>query len=135
MSYALLTNIALSQYETHKARFLFCIGFKKINPALNDNSTYVAIIGGLEQKDLEKNVICILDNRLRNIVAHGDWFVLDGRFAYMDDEKQTMSYKDLKRRVKNFSIFSDEFYELYWPEYAPPACIQFKKTKTDRVDT
>ena len=63
------------------------------------------------------------------LLRMGNRFVLDGRFAYVDDEKQTMSYKDLKRRVKNFSIFGDEFYELYWPEYAPPACIQFKKQK------
>ena len=96
MSYALLTNIALSQYETLKRVFCFALDLKKINPALDDNSTCGAIIGGLKQKNLEKNAICVLDNRLRNIVAHGDRFVLDGRFAYMDDEKQTMSYKDLK---------------------------------------
>ena len=129
MLYSLLTNIALSQYETLKRVFCFALDLKKINPALNDNSTYGMIIGGLEQKDLEKNIICVLDNRLRNIVAHGDWYVLDGRFAYMDDEKQTMSYEDLWGRVKNFSIFSDEFYELYWPEYAPPEYIQFKRQK------
>ena len=53
----------------------------------------------------------------------------NGRFTHVDDEKLTMSYAELMGHVKDFSIFTDEFYELYWSGYVHPEYIQFKRQK------
>ena len=136
MPYGILANTALSQYEKLKRVFRIALDFKKIDPKLKDNPTYGTIISKLENKGLQKDIVVALDNKLRNIVAHGDWYVQDHRFTYMDDGKKSISYEDLSQRVNNFIRFSNVFYRIYWSNHLTPEASEFSKQKMidDAID-
>ena len=136
MPYNLLTNIALAQHEALKRVFRLALDFEKIDSKLNDNSTYGTIISKLENKGLQKDIVAALDNKLRNIVAHGDWYVQDRQFTYIDDVKKSISYKKLSQRVNDFIRFSNAFYDVYWSNHLPPEALEFskQKMKEDAID-
>ena len=128
--YVLVTSNALAQYETMKRVFCFALDFKKIDPKLNDKSTYGAIITRLECNGLENPIVNALDNQLRNIVAHGDWYLKDDQFVYrVNNEYKSMSYEALSQRVENFTEFSNAFVDIYWRNHIPDDATKFAMQK------
>ena len=127
MSYNLLAPVALSQYEALKRIFCIALDFEKIALKPKSDPTYGTLISKLKEKGLEKNIVGALDNKLRNIIAHGDWYVQNGLFTYIDNGKQTISYEELLRRIDDFTYFSNAFYKQYWNEYIPPEARKFSE--------
>ena len=120
MPYELLAHIALSQYEILKRCLIFALNPETLDVKPNTIPTYGTIISKLEHKGLEKRIVKAMDNELRNIIAHGSWYIKDNRFFYLEKQnKQVMTYWDLSVRVDNFTHFSNRFYQIYWENHLP----------------
>ena len=129
MPYNLLTGVALSQFEGLKRIFCIALDFEKLGIKSKSNPTYGMFITRLSERGLEKNIVNALDNKLRNIIAHNDWYVQNKLFTYVEKEKQTISQEKLSQRIDNFTYFSNKFYNLYWHDFLPSNTKKFAEKK------
>ena len=128
--FALLANYALSQYENLKRCLLFALDGGKMSLRMTSRTTYGKIIDKLRQHGMDLRLVDAMDNELRNIIAHGNWYVKEGRFAYLAKEKTYfMLYDDLKWRTSKFVDFANGFFELYWPDHMREEHIEFASKK------
>ena len=82
--FALLVNRTLPQYETLKRCLLFALDSDKLG-LKKTSITYGQIINQLQhQHGMELRIVKALDNELRNIIAHGSWYVKEGKFVYLN---------------------------------------------------
>lgn len=124
--YELLMSLMLSQFETLKRLFGFALEPKKLELNSAKTTTYGTIISKLKKQDLNDEIVCMLDNKLRNILARGTWYVEDKNFTYIDgDEKHQTSFDIMCQRVTDFTVFSSKFYSLYWHDYTPKNALNF----------
>ena len=115
--FALLVNSVLLRYESLKRCLLFALDGKKLG-LMSSGTTYGKIIYKLRQRGMKPHLVSHMDNELRNIIAHGNWYIKEGEFAYLVKEgTRVMSYEDLKSRTLNFSNFAGDFFTLYWTDY------------------
>ena len=120
MPYEILAHMALSQYEILKRCLTFALKLETLNIKPNASTTYGTIISKLDHKGLEKCIVKAFDNKLRNIIAHGSWYVKDKQFFYLEEQKkQCMTYDELLTRVDNFTQFSNRFFRIYWENHIP----------------
>ena len=128
--FALLANYALSQYENLKRCLLFALDGGKTDLKITPRTTYGKIIDKLQQYGMDPHLATAMDNELRNIIAHGNWYVKEGKFAYLVKEKTYfMPYDDLKGRTLKFVDFANDFFRLYWAGYACEEHIEFALKK------
>lgn len=140
--FALLANSALPQYETLKRCLLFALDLEVLGLGKTSKITYGMIINKLEQHDMASCIATAMDNELRNIIAHGSWYVKGNKFTYVVKEKTFfMSYENLKVRTSNFSSFTNGFFDSYWIKNIRKEHITFAFTKmfrdvvSDRIGT
>ncbi len=133
MPFVLLAECAHSEFEIMKRLLLFGLDLKKIGPKLGKRSTYGRIISELEKKGLESSIVTGMDNELRNIMAHGSWFVKDRMFVD-HDEGIKLTYDDFEKRVDRFRRFAGSFYDLYWQNHTPKNAIEYTVKKFIRPD-
>ena len=128
--YELLMSPMLSQFEALKRLFGFALEPKKLGLYSAITTTYGTIISKLKKQGLNDETVCMLDNKLRNILAHGTWYVEDRNFTYIDgDEKHQISFDIMYQRVTDFTVFSGKFYSLYWHDYTPKNALDFAGAK------
>ena len=126
MPYELLAHIALSQYEILKRCLMIALKPEALIIKPDASPTYGTIISKLEHKGLEKSIVKAMDNGLRNIIAHGSWYVKDKRFFYLEKQnKHFMTHCELSVRVDNFTQFSNKFYQIYWKKHIPKNALDF----------
>ena len=127
--FALLVNDVLLQYESLKRCLLFALDVEKLG-LKSSRTMYGNIIGKLRQHDMKPHLVSHMDNELRNIIAHGNWYIKEDKFAYLvKEETRVMSYEELNSRTSNFINFANEFFELYWRDYLRPEDINFASIK------
>ena len=127
--FALLVNSVLLQYESLKRCLLFALDIEKLG-LKSSGTTYGNIIGKLQQHDMKPHLVSHMDNELRNIIAHVNWYIKEGKFAYLvKEETRIMSYEKLESRTSNFINFANEFFKLYWKDYIREEHIFFASTK------
>ena len=128
--FALLANYALSQYENLKRCLLFALDSGKTSLEMTSRTTYGKIIDKLRQYGMDLRLVDAMDNELRNIIAHGNWYVKEGKFAYLVKEKtHFMPYDDLKGRTSEFVDFANGFFKSYWIDYVRKEHIEFALKK------
>lgn len=126
MKYTLITNIILFQCESLKRIFNIALDFKKIN-LKRKHPTYGQIIDKLKDNGLEDNIVGVMNNKLRNIIAHEDWYVENDQLVYMDNGEHMISYDELLQSRGNFTDFGNTFYPIYWKNHSSPEIIEFCK--------
>ena len=127
--FALLVNNVLLQYESLKRCLLFALDGKKFD-SISSRTTYGAIINKLRRHGMKPHLVSHMDNELRNIIAHVNWYVKKDKFVYLvKEETRVMSYDELESRTSNFINFANEFFELYWRDYLRPEDIDFASIK------
>ena len=128
--FALLVNNVLLHYESLKRCLLFALDGKKFD-SMSSRMTYGNIINKLQRRHgMNSRLVCYMDNKLRNIVAHGSWYIKEGKFAYLiKEETRVMSYEKLESRTSNFINFANEFFKLYWEDYIRKEHIVFASNK------
>ena len=123
--------LVYSRYEKLKQILSIALNFKKID-LKRKNPTYGQIIYALKNKGLEDNIVNILDNELRNVIAHRTWYVEDEQFiCTVNGKKKIISGKELLQRTNDLRQFSNEFYSLYLFYYVTPAGIKERKKKNN----
>ena len=134
MKYTLITNIILFQCESLKRIFNIGFNFKKLN-ITSKHPMYGQIIGKLKDNGLEDDIADVMNYKIRNIIAHEDWYVENDQLVYMDNGEHTVSYDELSQSSDNFTHFSNAFYWIYWKNHSSPEIIEFCKLKAieDRV--
>ena len=127
--FALLVNSAFLQYESLKRCLLFALDAEKLD-LKSSRTMYGNIIGKLRQHGMKPHLVSYMDNELRNIIAHGNWYIKEDKFSYLvKEETRVMSYKKLESRTSNFINFANEFFKLYWKDYIREEHIFFASTK------
>ena len=127
--FALLVNCALLQYESLKRCLLFALDGEKLS-RMSSGTTYGTIIDELKKHGMNPRFVSCMDNELRNIIAHGSWYIKEGKFVYLAKEKtSTMSYEELTTRTSNFNTFAGGFFTLYWRDYMRKEDADFALTK------
>ena len=127
--FALLVNNVLLQYESLKRCLLFALDGKKFD-SMSSRTTYGTIINKLRRHGMKPHLVSHMDNELRNIIAHVNWYVKEDKFSYLvKEETRVMSYKKLESRTSNFINFANEFFKLYWKDYIREEHIFFASTK------
>ena len=124
--FALLANYAFSRYENLKRCLLFALDGGEADLKITPRTTYGKIIYKLQQYGMDPHIATAMDNELRNIIAHGNWYVQEGKFAYLVKEKTYfMSYDDLKGRILKFVDFTNDFFDLYWADHTREEHVEF----------
>ena len=128
--FALLANYALSQYENLKRCLLFALDGGKMSLRMTSRTTYGKIIDKLRQHGMDLRLVDAMDNELRNIIAHGNWYVKEGKFTYLAKEKTYfMPYDDLKGRTSKFVDFANGFFRSYWTDHVREEHTKFALKK------
>ena len=127
--FALLVNDVLLQYESLKRCLLFALDIEKLG-LKSSGTTYGNIINKLQHHKMKPHIVSHMDNELRNIIAHVNWYIKEGKFAYLvKEETRVMSYEELNSRTSNFNNFANEFFKLYWSAHLRPEDIDFASIK------
>ena len=126
-------NLVYPQYEKLKRMLCIALDFKKIKLG-KKHPTYGDIITALKNKKIEKNIVNVMDNELRNIIAHRDWYVKDGQFiCTANNKKHIIEWKELNQRLNNLKQFSDLFCTLYFFYYHTPPGIKERKKHKNHI--
>ena len=127
--FALLVNSVLLQYESLKRCLLFALDIEKLG-LKSSGTTYGNIINKLQQHEMKPHIVSHMDNELRNIIAHVNWYMKEDKFAYLvKEETRVMSYEELESRTLNFHKFAGGFFTLYWRDYLRPEDIDLASIK------
>ena len=127
--FALLVNSVLLQYESLKRCLLFALDIEKLG-LKSSRTTYGTIINKLQRHGMKPHLVHHMDNELRNIIAHVNWYVKEDKFVYLvKEETRAMSYKKLESRTSIFHKFANDFFALYWRDYLRPEDMDFASIK------
>ena len=127
--FALLVNNVLLRYESLKRCLLFALDGKKFG-SISSRTTYGTIVNKLQQHGMKPHLVSHMDNKLRNIAAHGSWYIKNDKFVYLvKEEARVMTYEELESRSSNFINFSNGFFESYWRDYLRPEDTDFASIK------
>ena len=128
MPFVLLAEYSQSAYEILKRVLLRGLDLGKMNLG-KGTPTYGKIISKLEERGLAAEIVSIMNNKLRNVLAHGSWYVDDDHKFHDETGEIILSYNDFLTRADDFAYFANRYYLLYWKEHMTDKITDFARKK------
>ena len=133
-------NYGLVHYELLKRFFLAALNVEQLptlNRKITTRSTHGAIVKSFELlPNFTSKMAEMLDNNLRNALAHDSWYVESNQFTYKSKDKHLirMSFQVTIQKLKNIGQTYSTIHQCYMQDFMPEILQDYEEIGQTNVD-